>query len=183
VVHAVGVDEVDHRAVTIVACRQTDGVSLPVEVRFERRDCPRYAPESRRGRVHRSWEESEMIDALRAWADQHGRSPKLTDWFFNDADRPTSHTVRRRFGSWTKALKHAGLEPARRNCGWESDDIARALRTWTEEHGRPPKNVDWRRAKQTHPSDVTVRAHFGTWERALAAAGVRDIDRRSKSAR
>jgi len=88
-----------------------------------------------------------------------------------------------KFGSWTKALKHAGLEPAGRKCGWESDDIARALRTWTEEHGRPPKNVDWRRATQTHPSDVTVRAHFGTWERALAAAAVRDIDRRSKGAR
>jgi len=104
----------DREAVTIVAYRHTDGAPLPVEVRFDRRDCERYAPESRRGHVHRTWEESEMIDALRAWADENGRSPKLTDWFLSDPDRPTSHTARRRFGSWTKALKRAGLRPAAR---------------------------------------------------------------------
>jgi hypothetical protein len=104
----------DHQAVTIVAQRRTNGAPLPVEVRFHRRDCPRYVPESRRGRVHRTWEDSEIIDALRTWADEHGRSPKLTDWFFTHPDRPTSHTVRRRFGSWTEALKRARLKPAAR---------------------------------------------------------------------
>jgi hypothetical protein len=86
------------------------------------------------GRVHRSWEESEMIDALGAWADQHGRSPEFTDWFFNDADRPTSHTVRRRFGSWPQALKYAGLESAGRKCGWERDGVPRTERV----DRRPP---------------------------------------------
>jgi hypothetical protein len=104
----------DHQAVTIVAQRRTGGAPLPVEVRFRRRDYARYAPDSRRGRVHTTWEDSEIIDALRTWADEHGRSPKLTDWFFSDPDRPTSHSVRRRFGSWTKALQRAGLKPAAR---------------------------------------------------------------------
>jgi hypothetical protein len=104
----------DRQAVTIVAYRQTDGAAIPVEARFDRRDCPRYAPEHRRGRIHRRWEDSEIIDTLRAWATEHGRSPKLTDWFFTDPDHPTSHTVRRRFGSWRKALKRAGLKPAGR---------------------------------------------------------------------
>jgi hypothetical protein len=171
----------DHQEVTIVAYRQTDGPPVPVEVRFNRRDGARYAPEHRRGRVHRTWEESEMVEALRAWAEEHGRSPKLTDWFFSDPDRPTSHTVRRRCGSWAKALKRAGLKPAGRTCGWERDDIAQALRTWTEQHGRPPKSVEWKRAEQTHPSDVTVRAHFGTWQSALAAARVLDIEHESQS--
>jgi hypothetical protein len=167
----------DQQGVTIVAYRQTNGVPLPVEVRFDRRDYARYVPEHRRGRVHRTWGESEMIDALRAWADEHGRSPKLTDWFFSDPERPTSHTVRRRYGSWAKALKRAGLKPAARESTWERSDIARALRTWTEQHGRRPKSVEWRRGEQTHPSDATVRAHFGTWHRALAAAGVLKIER------
>jgi DNA invertase Pin-like site-specific DNA recombinase len=104
----------DRQAIAIVAYSRANCTAPPVELRFNRRDCPRYAPESRRGRVHRTWENSEMIDALRAWADEHGRSPKLTDWFFTDPDRPTCHTVRRRFGSWTKALKRAGLKPAAR---------------------------------------------------------------------
>jgi hypothetical protein len=107
----------DQQAVTIVAHRRTSGVPLPVEARFDRRDCPRYVPESRRGRVHRTWEDSEIIDALRTWADGHGRSPKLTDWFFTDPDRPTCHTVRRRFGSWTKALGRAGLSPQLASAG------------------------------------------------------------------
>jgi len=55
----------DHQAVTIVAYRRTSGAPVPVEVRFHRRDCPRYAPECRRGRVHRTWEDSEIINALR----------------------------------------------------------------------------------------------------------------------
>jgi HNH endonuclease len=60
----------------------------------------------------RTWEDSEILDALQAWTDKHGRTPKLTGWFFTHADRPTSHTVRRRFGSWRKALKCADLKPA-----------------------------------------------------------------------
>jgi DNA invertase Pin-like site-specific DNA recombinase len=104
----------DQQAVRIVAHRRTGGAPRLVEARFHRRDCPRYAPESRRGRVHRTWQDREIIDALRTWADEHGRSPKLTDWFFTDPDRPTCHSVRRRFGSWTEALRRAGLKPAAR---------------------------------------------------------------------
>lgn len=104
----------DRWAITIVAHRRTDRGPLPIEVQFEHRDYFRHAPESRRTRVHKTWEDSEMLDALRTWAKEHGRSPKLTDWFFADPDRPTCHTVRRRFGSWRKALRRAGLKPAAR---------------------------------------------------------------------
>jgi DNA invertase Pin-like site-specific DNA recombinase len=104
----------DRHAITIVACARTDGASLSITTRFSSRDYRDYAPENRRCRVHRTWEEAEIIDALRTWTKEHGRSPKLTDWHFTDPDRPTSHTVRRRFGSWGKALHRAGLKPAAR---------------------------------------------------------------------
>jgi hypothetical protein len=110
----------DSRTVTIAALRQTKGADLPIEVRFDRRDCPRYAPEGRRCRLHRWWSEREIVDALREWAEEHGRSPKLADWHFSDPSRPTSHTVRRRLGSWNKALRRAGLEPAPRVSHYQS---------------------------------------------------------------
>ena len=102
------------RVVTIVAHRRTDGAPLPVEVRFDRGHYESYAPESRRGRVYRRWDEAEIIAALQTWADEHGRSPKMTDWFGSGPDRPTCHTARRRFGTWTNALERAGLKPAAR---------------------------------------------------------------------
>jgi DNA invertase Pin-like site-specific DNA recombinase len=104
----------DRQAMTIVAARNAQGASGPVVVRVDRRDFCRYVPVSRSGRVRRTWDDADIIDALREWAADRGRSPKLSDWHFTDPDRPTSHTVRRRFGSWTKALKRAGLNPASR---------------------------------------------------------------------
>lgn len=101
-------------AVTIIAYRRTPGADLPVEVRFNREDYSRHAPENRRGRVRTVWDDAEIVQSLRRWASEHGRSPKLTDWHFTEPDRPTSHTVRRRFGSWRKALRRAGLKPAAR---------------------------------------------------------------------
>ncbi len=104
----------DKRAITIAAHRHNDGAPATVEERFDRRDSERYAPESRHGHLHRTWEDTEILAALQAWAEEHGRSPKITEWYGSDPDRPTSHTARRRFGSWRNALKRAGLKPAAR---------------------------------------------------------------------
>lgn len=60
--------------------------------------------------AQRRWSDQEILDALRAWADKHGRAPGWSDWQYAAEDRPTSMTVWMRCGSWPDALIMAGLE-------------------------------------------------------------------------
>jgi hypothetical protein len=70
---------------------------------------------------------------------------------------------------------------------WSDEAILRALRDWTEEVGRPPRRQDWcgeqphnaqaaqRKWMREHPywpSSSCVAAHFGSWSKALHAAGL-----------
>src|SRR5262249_50683148 len=96
---------------------------------------------------------------------------------------PSFTTVQRQFKTWNRALRRAGLEPTGPEVRpWPDEEVIRALRRWTKRHGRPPKRDEWLRAGPGRPCKTTVCLHFGNWRSALAAAGVRDIDQRSKSA-
>lgn len=55
---------------------------------------------------------------------------------------------------------------------WTEDAIVEAIRQWTNEYGRPPSSEQWDTAGRGHPSSVTVRARFGTFQAARQAAGV-----------
>jgi hypothetical protein len=49
-----------------------------------------------------------------------------------------------------------------------------AIREWTRETGRPPTQADWTPSEDHRwPSYMTVTTHFGTWRKALEAAGFR----------
>lgn len=52
----------------------------------------------------------ELIALLREWEQRHGEVPSQSQWD-GDADIPSSGPVRYRFGSWSKGLRAAGLEP------------------------------------------------------------------------
>lgn len=71
---------------------------------------------------------------------------------------------------------------------WSDESILRALRDWTAEMGAPPRRQDWsgehprdappaqRKWMREHPywpSSSCVAAHFGSWSKALLAAGLR----------
>jgi hypothetical protein len=55
---------------------------------------------------------------------------------------------------------------------WEPAEILGALQAWADVHGQAPHAKDWRRASQSHPSDNTVRRHFGGFRRAVVKAGL-----------
>jgi hypothetical protein len=70
---------------------------------------------------------------------------------------------------------------------WSDEAIIRALRDWVAETGDPPRRQDWsgerpeRASPAQHkwmrehpywPSSSCVAAHFGSWSKALAAAGL-----------
>lgn len=58
-----------------------------------------------------SWEPEEILAALRAYAEQFGKSPAKHELEWPPTGYPSSRTVRRHFGSFTAGLRAAGLEP------------------------------------------------------------------------
>jgi Homing endonuclease associated repeat len=56
------------------------------------------------------WSEAEILEAIRRWAERHGRPPTMRDWGRAAEDRPTASMVGRRIG-WSRALYRAGFEP------------------------------------------------------------------------
>lgn len=134
---------------------------------------PRRAPAATR---------EEVLDALREWAEQHGRAPYQHEWGWRAGPRspwvsefprwPSASSVRTHFDSWNAALRLAGV-PLRRRSGWTSEEILESIRRWTTEHGGPPGYADFRRAsdRARWPDPKTVAGRFGGWRAALAAAG------------
>lgn len=86
----------------------------------------RNSPRRRRTEAEsRQW----IITSLREWADLFGEAPISTDWTTENRRRfpereeryrstgrtwPSAALAMKRFGSWAKALKAAGLKPAKR---------------------------------------------------------------------
>jgi Homing endonuclease associated repeat len=162
--------------VVIAATRRRP--SLPagesVQVSIDRAAWTRRVRPHRRQLIHGFWGKAEIIGALQAFADRHGRSPTWVDWARAGPNHPQARTLYRHFKSWNHALRRAGLEavPPPVHYSWSRREIVTALQAWTRKSGRPPMSTEWARARPDHPSSCTVLAHFGHWEGALSAAGL-----------
>jgi hypothetical protein len=60
-----------------------------------------------------AWTTEQVIALLRADAYRRGRPPREREWRARGAERPSSHQVKRLFGSWSAALREANLETYR----------------------------------------------------------------------
>ncbi len=78
------------------------------------------------------------------------------------------HAAKRHFGSWDAALEAAGLKVERiwQRRKWDSQKVVQAIRNW-----KGPKQ-----SHLVHRKDPGLTAqvykYFGSWDRALRAAGV-----------
>jgi len=135
------------------------------------------------------WTRETIIYALELWHRRHLCSPTVAEWRLAGESHPSVTTVRTVFGSWNAAIAAAGLRPrrpgeARRGVPanlpsrpdspavrWPMATVVVRMRSWADEHGRPPTLEEWRRAGTRNPSAATVRRLFGTWNDALVAAG------------
>ena len=109
----------------------------------------------------------ELCDALRTLADELGRPPTTTDM---RTDGPYSEgTYVNRFGSWTAACEAAGIghPPAQKITDQQLID---ALDTLASDLGHTPTTRDMDDHGQYTAG--TYRERFGSWDRALKAAGL-----------
>ena len=151
-----------------------------VEVRLPRAAWARASRSAgRRPRRPAAWSDEEIIAALQDWAARYGRPPNSCEWLAGSPDRPGSLCVRRRFGTWERALKRAGLNANARRQGryWTDDEIIASLRAWAKRHGRAPKAADWTRAQRAHPCSRSVAQHYGSFQAAVTTAGLAPASR------
>lgn len=122
--------------------------------------------------VVREWDRAQVLDAIVAFKREHGRPPTYADWQRGSSEHPAGATVRRIFGSWSKALITAGV--ATQRPVWDKQSVLVAIRAWAKEHGRAPTQQDRRAGDPTgqRPIYATVVRCCGSWPAALEAAGV-----------
>jgi hypothetical protein len=117
-----------------------------------------YAP------TRRYWGQGSIIAALKAAGKETRPAALRVDG--NGAQLPAAQTVRKHFGSMSKARSVAGIQAGRRR--WNRASILRAMGRFQQRRGRLPTERDWQRATSEHPHATTVRQQFGSWSAALA---------------
>lgn len=61
---------------------------------------------------------------------------------------------------------------------WKKEEIVQAAKLWFNEHGSPPRGVDWKRrqdADEKYPHPTTVIKHYGTFSAMLKEAGMESL--------
>ncbi|MGE5601596.1 MAG: homing endonuclease associated repeat-containing protein [Nitrososphaerales archaeon] len=132
------------------------------------RRCQSCAP--RRARQS-AWTAEEIVAALRAWAAEHGCPPTSKDWRRASEGHPGRWSVVRHFDSFSAALRAAGFAP--RRISWGREEIIAALNAHLREHGVLPTAGEWKERDATggRPALHNVNRQFGSWGKALEAAG------------
>jgi hypothetical protein len=110
-----------------------------------------------------------LIEKLQEMAARLGRSPTQVE-ATADPDIPSHTTYVKRFGSWTKALRAAGLPVDPHSVGYDRETLLEMLRELVAELGRVP--VSRELPGLGLPNHVTYAKHFGSWAAALAEIGL-----------
>jgi transposase len=113
-------------------------------------------------KFNRRWTKSCLIEAIRS---SHNEGTAHEQWRL---DRSFVHSAARRFGSWQKALRAAGV-PCYRST-WDQSTIVAAIQQRIRD-GMPLAKV-W---KYDNALYAAAKMHFGTWKEALSAAGLRSV--------
>lgn len=115
----------------------------------------------------RRYSEEEMISELQAVANKLGIRI-LTIEEFNKYGAIHGETIRRRFGSWGKALDRAGLEISSLGKRYSDDDYFENLLTVWTHYGRQPNYREMDLPPSRIPSGA-YEAKWTTWRKALVA--------------
>ena len=124
-------------------------------------------------RPYRAWNHTDTIAAIQRWAQSHdGKPPSRAQWPRPSRIHPSEWQVRRLFGTWSAAIRQAGLSPQTGRRGhWTDEAILDALRRWADLHG-VPSSAGWSKGAPGRPTHALVTRAFGSWDAALRAAGL-----------
>lgn len=102
--------------------------------------------------------EGQTIQLLLEKEKELGKTPSISDF-----DSKTGRSILRLLGqgSWEHAIRRAGLKPQRQS----KDELLQLIREKAAELGYIPRAIDL-------PESTTVLRRFGSWNAAIAAAGL-----------
>src|SRR5207245_5734302 len=115
----------------------------------------------------------QAVEAARRWIAEHGRYPQQQEWEHRAPGRPTTRTIKRRWG-WeelmTAAAGAGARSPKLETRRQRRLELLLTLRKAREELGRWPTAGEWEFATSGHASRRSYTHQFGSWRRAYLAA-------------
>ncbi|MBJ7597760.1 hypothetical protein [Candidatus Nephthysia bennettiae] len=115
----------------------------------------------------------QALEAARRWIAEHGRYPQQQEWEHRAPGRPTTRTIKRRWG-WDQLMTAAAGADARapkleaRKA--HRLELLLTLRRAREELGRWPTAGEWELATSDHASRRSFVRAFGSWRLACRTA-------------
>lgn len=117
--------------------------------------------------MSQKYSDEQLIDILIGFYKRNNRIPKYADF---KKRKPNVSTFHLRFGSWTNALKKAGLIKEKlRESDYTNDELIAYLKRFYQENNRVPTTRDFKCNKH-YPHPETYRNRFGNWKVALEKA-------------
>lgn len=113
----------------------------------------------------RSAPDEELLEDLRRGAKSLGRET-ITMAEYEEVGKTHPSTIQRRFGSWPRALKLAGLQPSRSKIGISDDELFENIKSLWIGLGRQPRYTEVK-APISLFSAGTYENRFGSWSKAL----------------
>lgn len=114
---------------------------------------------------HRGIKNEELIADLRRVANELKKDSTTIDEY-NERGKYHSSTLARRFGSWSKVLKRAGLQMSRSPLNISEEELFQNLEEIWIKLGRQPRYTETQKPLSKY-SAGTYENRFGTWRKAL----------------
>ena len=115
----------------------------------------------------------QALEAARRWIAEHGRYPQQNEWEHWAPGRPTTRTIKRRWG-WDDLMTAAAGDgadlPKRAVRKAYRLELLCTLRLARDELGRWPTAGEWEAATSWHVSRRSYVRQFASWRRACRTA-------------
>jgi hypothetical protein len=136
--------------------------------------CPRSVrPDGQAAKAMQRADHTQAVEAARRWTAEYGRYPQQQEWEYQAPGRPTTRTVKRRWG-WEELMREAAgnsrLGPKRDTRKGRRLELLCMQRRARDELGRWPTADEWELATSAHASRRSYTREFGRWRRACLTA-------------
>lgn len=120
----------------------------------------------------------ELIEKIQQWTREHNGIPPKQEDFTNNPRYPGFVTIKREFETWNNGLEAAGFEVnVMTDCSREK--LIEKMKQFERENRRSPTERDFKNNPR-YPSCMTYVNEFGSWIKALTAAGFKPNDKSTR---